>query len=410
MKLSFEDVTDPVALSEMTDPEVQVNVTVNENELQVESQDIIESYFEASEIAETVGQVDSIQDIVSKSIDNGGMSETAAQIAEIAVEALVARLGVQADRKLLPAMETFGSKHSRLTATKLSLESISETGKKIWESFVKVLKVIWEKIQAFYKAFNPKKMALKEYLQFVKKAAASVKGKQHDKSLEVTGHFIADLSIDGKCSFQTADDIIASSVYMLSGMSDLSSLNFDTATKSKNIFSAVTEKSNDQEVAAAKQNFGSVFRDYVTHAGQINGLKIIQTSPGMNVFASGYEFNLGDKDSIDFSFKHKETRAWPDSVEALTYPQMNALIYKIETLLKEFDKYDKCYKETEKLFEELHAFSSKGSEIGGIFFAAMRRIMDVSVAMNTKVPTVLMTGMKASCDYVHASAKAIARA
>lgn len=97
--------------------------------------------------AETLGQV---EEVLEKTAESGdGVDETAAQVAEIAVESIKNRLGIIGG-KHFPAMESFGSKNTRLSATKVALENVRETIARIWESIKSAIVRMWEKIKSFF--------------------------------------------------------------------------------------------------------------------------------------------------------------------------------------------------------------------------------------------------------------------
>lgn len=99
----------------------------------------------AEQVSSDAEQLDAIADTMEASEENGGLDETSAAIAEVAVEAIYARLGVTR-RKPLPAMESFGSASTRLRSTKLAVEGIREMASKAWAAVV----AIWEKVKAFF--------------------------------------------------------------------------------------------------------------------------------------------------------------------------------------------------------------------------------------------------------------------
>jgi hypothetical protein len=66
----------------------------------------------------------------------------------LAVEALCHKLGIDGV-KIFPAVESFGSTQSNITATRIAAEGIKETGNKVWEAILKALKYAREKIVAF---------------------------------------------------------------------------------------------------------------------------------------------------------------------------------------------------------------------------------------------------------------------
>lgn len=120
-----------------------VDMTQDETEID----DLDMAIEEAVEDAETL---EDIGDVMEESVESGeGLSPEAAEMAEIAVEAIYNRLGIR-NKTAMPAMESFGSSSSRLAATRIALEDVKET-----------LKGIWEKIKT---AFNSMMKAIKEFI------------------------------------------------------------------------------------------------------------------------------------------------------------------------------------------------------------------------------------------------------
>ena len=102
---------------------------------------------QASADAETLTR---IADTAEAAEEEGGLDPVAAEIAEIAVESIYARLGVT--RNSYPALESFSGKTGRKRATQIAVEDIKETVKKIWAAVV----VAFQKMVDFVKNFFAK--------------------------------------------------------------------------------------------------------------------------------------------------------------------------------------------------------------------------------------------------------------
>lgn len=134
---------------------------VEELEAQVAQAEVTESESEIEELVEAVEEavdaieeIEQIAEVAEGSVEAGdGMTEEAAEIAEVAVESICNRLGYKPAKRIIPAMESFGATSSRLDATKYALEGFKETVAKIWEGikafFVMIgdsLKALWNKL------------------------------------------------------------------------------------------------------------------------------------------------------------------------------------------------------------------------------------------------------------------------
>jgi hypothetical protein len=112
----------------------------------------VEKSLEALDSAEDdIETLEDIQGVMEDSVENGeGLNETAAEIAEIAVESIYRRLGVRKGRSM-PSLESFGSRNTRLHATKIAMESVGETVEKAKKFFMELLEKIRQGFEAFWK-------------------------------------------------------------------------------------------------------------------------------------------------------------------------------------------------------------------------------------------------------------------
>lgn len=140
-----------------TDEQVE---RVQELEEQVAQAEVAEGQAEVAEMADiadeavtAIEELADVAEVMSDSVEDGGdgLTEDAAEIAEVAVEAICARLGYKPAKKLMPSMEAFGSTSSRVEATKYALEGIQDTMKKIWEAIKGFFNRIWEAIKGLWK-------------------------------------------------------------------------------------------------------------------------------------------------------------------------------------------------------------------------------------------------------------------
>lgn len=133
-----------------------------------------------------VGDAETLADVADKmeaTEETGGMTEQAAAIAEVAIEALRERLCIRR-AKALPAMESFGSESSRMKATSIAVESIREELKKVWQAIVAMLKKVYEAIKGFMKSIFDTNTKLKEKAEKLLKAVDSVEGKPEATEFE----------------------------------------------------------------------------------------------------------------------------------------------------------------------------------------------------------------------------------
>ena len=115
-----------------------------------------------------------IADTAETAEAEGGLDPVAAEIAEVAVESIYARLGVQ--RSSYPALESFSGKTGRKRATQLAIEDIKETVKKIWAAVVNAFQKIVDFVKNMWKKLMDGNRKLLARINALQKKAAASKG------------------------------------------------------------------------------------------------------------------------------------------------------------------------------------------------------------------------------------------
>ena len=180
----------PVAQAELETSSVEVVEQANEIE------EIVTAIEEAAVDAETLADIQETMEGTLK--DDKGLDETAAAIAEVAVEAICKRLGITK-----VSTEAYDDT-SRTQYTKLAIEGVSDYIKSIWEAIKKAFKIIGEKIMDFIGMFlsstdHIKKLADSLIAQAKEKVNADYKPVSGSVELGGAGSSIAngkDISLD----------------------------------------------------------------------------------------------------------------------------------------------------------------------------------------------------------------------
>lgn len=110
-------------------------VDVNEGAAIVEATD--------AEIVQAGSDADALEDIadaMAETIEEGGLTQSAANAVNVAVEAFYSRLSIT--KKPMVSLEHFGQTSSRVQATRLAMEGIKEQAKEIWKKIVAFIKKI----------------------------------------------------------------------------------------------------------------------------------------------------------------------------------------------------------------------------------------------------------------------------
>jgi hypothetical protein len=174
-------------------PEAAV-IELNDAVAQIES--VVDAIEEASDTAETL---EVMNERIEESVEEGGMSEPEAEAIAVAVEHMCARLSISRSKKVFPAMEGFKDKATRVQSTKVAMEGIAETIKKIWEGIVNAFKSAVAWVQKHIAALLD---VTKKYEGRAKEIAAKAKaaeGKAAPADAKVkTSAFGKALSVNGK--------------------------------------------------------------------------------------------------------------------------------------------------------------------------------------------------------------------
>lgn len=201
--------------AEIPESQLEVEEGVQEVEADVANvEELVTAVEDAEADAETLGE---IEGVMEESIEEGeGLDETSAELAEVAVESIRLRLGF-APSRTLPALESFGSKNSRLTATKIALEGVVETIKKVWEAIQKAFFAVWQKIKDFYNKFFTNTEKVKKLAQQLKQKARETKGTAANKTIDASGVAKA-LNYEGKASLDSVKRLMSNHVAVSKGV------------------------------------------------------------------------------------------------------------------------------------------------------------------------------------------------
>lgn len=179
---------------------------------------------EAEEGAE---ELEGNAEVLQESVDSGeGVSEDAAALATECMRNVMRRLQLP-QRQVVPSLEAFGSKNTRLAVTRVALEGFSDTIKSIWERIKKGIKLVWQKITDFFAKFFDNTEKLTKQATALKKKAASLGSEIKEKQIKskyVSKSFAADNKVTaaGVVKILNNHKIISSSfVSNMNGMSTL---------------------------------------------------------------------------------------------------------------------------------------------------------------------------------------------
>lgn len=159
-------------------PEVVAEVAEGSAELSQDAGEVGDLVAQVEDAGLADQELQQVADTMQQSIDEGvGLDTGAAQMAEIATESIMNRLGLKGQR-VIPATEAFGSSNSRVAATRIAMESVMDRIKSIWKGILDFLKMIWTKITDFFSKFFANAEKLEKAAETLKGKVGEYKGKK----------------------------------------------------------------------------------------------------------------------------------------------------------------------------------------------------------------------------------------
>ncbi len=242
---------------------------VEELEAQVAQAEVTEADSEVEELVEAVEEavdgveeIEEIAEVAEGSVEAGdGLTEEAAEIAEVAVESICNRLGYKPAKRIIPAMESFGATSSRLDATKYALEGFKDTVAKIWEGIKAFFARIGDALKALWnKLFD---LATKTAAR-AEKMAKNVKKAQDDKlvagagKLKVNNYLVAFNIASGDVAAAAAKVISVHQTIAgkLAGVNSKLSDNLDAVTKADSVDGITLTDADFGKIAKGELAFG----------------------------------------------------------------------------------------------------------------------------------------------------------
>lgn len=151
------------------------------------------------EAEETADTLDKMGESLGEAAEDGGISEPAAEAVRVAVEHLCARIGMPAGTRVMPSMESFGDRSSRVAATMEAMDGIKARAKSIWEAIVKVFNQAIDWVKDFFRKLTDGSLKLKKRAEAITKSAKALGSKTIKADGKISaGGFSKQLLIDGK--------------------------------------------------------------------------------------------------------------------------------------------------------------------------------------------------------------------
>lgn len=162
---------------------------IEAEEEMIAAEEAIDEVEDNEEIIEGLDEVaeglESICAYMEASLENGGLEPGEAAALNLAVEAHTRRLGLE--NSLMASMESFGGSSDRIAATQISMESIKETIKKIWQAIKNAVEKALRAIGDFFAKLFKGVDRLLARAEALKKDVEDLGGKKAEGKIKVPG-------------------------------------------------------------------------------------------------------------------------------------------------------------------------------------------------------------------------------
>lgn len=268
--LALEEMENDLPVEEVSDTELmETRSDMDDSVAEVEdfTGDIEE---EAVAIEEALNDIDTLSDIkdtMEDSVegDGEGLDETSAEIAEVAVEAICARLGFQPTHRPIPATESFGRTSTRRVQTQIAIEGLSDTISRAWEAVKGAVGRIADKVKLFLSGLTKNTEIVVKHLRGLKDRVATLDPKTEKTSEELSNKSVARAFSENKeANFKTAYDIVSRTNVLIKGTQSVLSDSVDALEGLQKIFldasnpTKVIEDTRAKVAKSLEQKFGKL--------------------------------------------------------------------------------------------------------------------------------------------------------
>lgn len=415
-------------------PETAAEVEAGSAELteQVgEVEEVTTAIEEAEADAESLGE---IQEVMAESVEQGeGLPEEAAEVAEIAVESICRRLGIRNADKIMPATESFGSTNSRLAATKIAMEGISDTIRRIWEAIKAAIARAWEMIKSFFIGLAKSAPALVKHLEALKERVKNLPEGAKPEKKELEGGVAKLFSVNKKADVKTAEQIVANSAKLLEASSKVTSAVGNIATDITGLVKASDVPAGMNEYLKKKNGFSETISSTLAMLGTV-ATEQGSAKEGKDGKTTFYGPFVGTR-ALAFKVETKEIggesyTAWKLGMETIDkiaatkaaaldkdqcYTLLGAGIKLMDDLIT-YEKHQKaiesisaaCRKASEDVLGSLNKMAkdnsdSSSSRVLRQIATEVNGLNDAAAKLGTTIPSAVFACGKAVGDYVSAS-------
>ena len=417
---------------------VEVARVAQEGELLTEEMEVLTDEYQG---------LDRVHETLESFRSEGGMNPQAAAILNAAMEGFRIRLGMTA---AIPSTESFGSSTDRMAMTEISIESISEFAKKIWEA----IKKAWNKMVDWVKGLFGKKKESAEKLKarFKElKEAEPPKGKPgkedgmefsktksvfyKDKLIEGPSEaikFINDNANFGLSVLEMNKKLTEAVKEADKATSEAAKVPAESGSSSNESYTVSTEKNPNSPanrlMERIRQGNIAKFQEQATKAAEttvevvanVPGDKassvepVSESSSGTKEIVSPYFFGgqyivfSKANDNADFAAEVKKPEKYDDKDGKLAFSSnWSEVKASTEICYKYLDEYtaSKAAEETAAAMEKLAGkdIATDNSEAQNFIRSVMQKYQKLVGDVLGKVDTAVLSGMALAADYYEAT-------
>ena len=376
-----------------------------------ETESEVEDYSEGIDTSiDAAGELDEVHDQLAETVESGeGVSEETAKMAEIAVEAICAKVGISARQaRVVPAMESFGSTNSRLTATKLAMEGIKEQTVRIWKAVKEAAIYVWNMVKKFFANMTDSRKKMENYIGKLKTNVSKATGEAKQKTLKVGAK---SFSIGGQANPETAMKIVKMSGELGYVAEEAAA---QIADHTKTSLDGVPGK------GGAKDMFSTLGKSTGDASGSYTGL----TTKAYGNFVNGRAIIVADAEGgagLPKLAIEVVEKTFAKEIEAPNKAQITQILDLASVTLKSLVEFDKTSKIIEKINKDCVAFTDKMiknqnkiDKAGGgepdekddkTSAQEVKKINNMIAKIGTAIPSLMFGAVKAAADYANAGLK-----
>jgi len=432
---AMEEVDNSPSIDENEAAEVAATVADESSEVQAEGDEIGVTVAQVEDAVQAGEELEDIAEVASETVEEGeGLDESAAEMASIAIESIRNRLGIRAQTRLVPATESFGNTNTRVVSTKLVVEEIGETLKRIWAAIkAAALRLRDKLVQFLAKLFNANAMLVKHIEGLKERVRKLPAGLVPKEDVIKSGSVTSAITVDGKADAKTFGEIVAASRKLLGVSNSVMTETQKVAVNAQSVASGLAQgpvyeklvKSLEGTVARVQSQMNALPSGKFS-AEEVKGFE--KKDAKVEVFGpfagrSAIVLEVSEKDGLEsfsVSVKGGVGKA-AEGAAALKQSEMTDVLNQALDLAKEIEKAKKT-QDTVKASAEAMAKAAEGviSNVDRALgkeseenaevkkgLAALKAMVSASMrateGLTARVPTLAFSAAKAGADYVSAS-------